>query len=288
MRKFGVTSFFIILLLVACQPTPTESSIPNITDLETAYSNQPTEENLAVLIAAYKADTTGQYLLSAAHLELEHDQFEEGINTLKMLLKKQLTPEHVLDLATAYEDQQKLTIASIIHKAYLTAFSQDVQNQTVKQRLLGDAVSLESQMKSLFKGTYIDSLSRMDTRVAKQYIASSEAYALILPNSDSAVIHLRQAAETANSLGDFETALRLQDWIMESYPNTTDAQMALFMSAFLYENQLGNIEEARIRYEKFLQLYPKSDFADDAKISLKYLGEDPSSVLDKIQNNSSQ
>jgi len=284
MRALAVFAFFTMSLWMACQSNTQESTAPSIETLESSYAADPSEENLTALLLAYKADSTGKYLASAAHLELERQQFEEGINTLKTLLKKQLSSETVLQLAKAYEDQQKLTIASIIYKAYRKAYPQDAQNQQLAQRLLGDMLPLETQMQQIFKDTYIDSLNRMDLRVANQYITSSEAYALILPQSDSAVIHLRQAAEIANSLGDAKKAIEIQNWIIEQYSDTNDAKTALFMSAFIYENSLGEIEEAKKRYEKYLELYPNGSFADDAKISLQYLGQDPSVVLDKIQN----
>jgi len=36
-------------------------------------------------------------------------------------------------------------------------------------------------------------------------------------------------------------------------------------------------------YKKFLELYPDNDFADDAEISLKYLGKSPEELIEIFQ-----
>jgi len=51
----------------------------------------------------------------------------------------------------------------------------------------------------------------------------------------------------------------------------------------VYENNLGELAKAEEIYKKFLELYPDNDFADDAEISLKYLGKSPEELIEIFQ-----
>jgi tetratricopeptide (TPR) repeat protein len=52
---------------------------------------------------------------------------------------------------------------------------------------------------------------------------------------------------------------------------------------YVYENNLGELAKAEEIYKKFLELYPDNDFADDAEISLKYLGKSPEELIEIFQ-----
>jgi tetratricopeptide (TPR) repeat protein len=57
----------------------------------------------------------------------------------------------------------------------------------------------------------------------------------------------------------------------------------LFLKGYVYENNLGRLDKAKAIYEEFLQKYPDNDFADDAEVSLKYLGKSPEELIEIFQ-----
>jgi len=60
----------------------------------------------------------------------------------------------------------------------------------------------------------------------------------------------------------------------------------LFSIAFSYENNLNDFEQARIYYNQFLQKYPNSDLAEDAKLSIENLGKTDEEFLESINKDS--
>ena len=71
--------------------------------------------------------------------------------------------------------------------------------------------------------------------------------------------------------------------VFVNYPKSEIAPSALFMSGFIQANTLGKYHEATITYKKFLEVYPKSEFADDAKAELDNMGLSPEEIIAKHQ-----
>jgi TolA-binding protein len=57
----------------------------------------------------------------------------------------------------------------------------------------------------------------------------------------------------------------------------------MFLKAFVYEDQLHDLNKAKKYYEEFLEKYPDSDFADDARISLQNLGKSPEELIKEFE-----
>ena len=53
------------------------------------------------------------------------------------------------------------------------------------------------------------------------------------------------------------------------------------MSAFLYANEIGNLEFAREKYELFLEKYPEHEMAASAQPELDNLGISAEEILQK-------
>jgi len=71
--------------------------------------------------------------------------------------------------------------------------------------------------------------------------------------------------------------------VFVKYPKYEFAPSALFMSGFIQANTLGQFNEATITYKKFLQMYPKHELADDAKVELDNMGLSPEEIIAKHQ-----
>ena len=55
------------------------------------------------------------------------------------------------------------------------------------------------------------------------------------------------------------------------------------MSGYIQANTLGKYNEATITYKKFLEIYPNSKFADDARSELDNMGLSPEEIIAKHQ-----
>lgn len=71
--------------------------------------------------------------------------------------------------------------------------------------------------------------------------------------------------------------------VFVDYPKSELAPSALFMSGFIQANTLGKYHEATITYKKFLEVFPKSEFADDARSELDNMGLSPEEIIAKHQ-----
>ncbi|MFA5195519.1 MAG: tetratricopeptide repeat protein, partial [Bacteroidales bacterium] len=85
-----------------------------------------------------------------------------------------------------------------------------------------------------------------------------------------------------------DEAINLLDRIFKDYPSFNKLPEALFLKAFIYENNIKNINKAREAYKDFLNKYPDSDLADDAKISLENLGKTPEQIIKEFEQKMKQ
>ncbi|MEM0994340.1 MAG: tetratricopeptide repeat protein [Bacteroidota bacterium] len=274
----------IALLSIQCQSDDQSSNeTTSIATLETAYEENPSGENLQALLDAYVADSTGQYLEKQAYLQLSNNRFREGLPALKKLMKGSLKAKHALALAAAYEQQQNQAAAQTAYQAYLLTFPKDDQAAAITQRLPQGIPPVAERLAALFEDTKDDSLRRAEPKIVSHYVASAEALALIAPQTDSVSVHLKQAANfTQHYLRDIPRALDLYLWIVNNYQGTPEHEVALFTTAFVYDDEVEDIETARQYYERFIQQYPTSDFADDAEVLLSNLGKDDAEILEEL------
>lgn len=80
-----------------------------------------------------------------------------------------------------------------------------------------------------------------------------------------------------------EKAVEYYQKVFLKYPKDESAPAALFMAGFIQANNLGKYNEATVTYKKFLEVYPKSEFADDAKAELNNMGLSPEEIIAKHQ-----
>lgn len=127
-----------------------------------------------------------------------------------------------------------------------------------------------------------------DNAKADIFIKIAETYAALLEhdNPDKGVDLLLMAGALAKTTGNANKAIQLYYSVGEKMPNHPKAPTALFMEAFIYENDLQDMDKAKATYELFLKRYPNDpDYADDAQNALKYLGKSPEEVVRQFEQN---
>ncbi len=71
----------------------------------------------------------------------------------------------------------------------------------------------------------------------------------------------------------------------EQYPEMQPSALSLFLTGYIYNNNLQMFDSAKIFYEEFLQKFPKHDLAPTVKFELESIGKSPEETLnDRIQN----
>ncbi len=103
------------------------------------------------------------------------------------------------------------------------------------------------------------------------------------PQDSLAPVYLFRAADISMNIQRPVRTIALFNKIMTDYPDYEKVPSVMFLKAFVYEDQLHDLEKAKKYYEEFLARYPDSDFADDAEISLKNLGKTPEELIREFE-----
>jgi outer membrane protein assembly factor BamD (BamD/ComL family) len=89
------------------------------------------------------------------------------------------------------------------------------------------------------------------------------------PNGDQSIDYSIKAANLLAASGSGDQAIILLNKIVEGSPDSKFAPYALMRIADIQENDLSNIEGAEMSLKRLIELYPSSNFANDAKIILE-------------------
>jgi TolA-binding protein len=140
-----------------------------------------------------------------------------------------------------------------------------------KEKALENITHLESS-DSIFNPEHMESLKNAYTEYASKY-----------PDDEKAPEFMFRAAQRCNVLGQHAEAISLLEDVGKKYPKHKLAEDALFLEAYVYENSLHDMGKAKLAYQSFLEKYPNSEMADDAKQSMNFLGKSPEEILNAIQ-----
>jgi TolA-binding protein len=88
-----------------------------------------------------------------------------------------------------------------------------------------------------------------------------------------------KAANLCMNMGDGTKAIELFDKFIEKYPDNPKAAISMFFKAYIYENQIKNLDKAKEIYLQFIEKYPTGDFSNDARIALQNLGKSPEQMV---------
>jgi outer membrane protein assembly factor BamD (BamD/ComL family) len=119
---------------------------------------------------------------------------------------------------------------------------------------------------------------------AIELISLYEDYASEFKNDTLAAVYLFRASDLSMNLQRPNETIALFNELLANYPDYEKTPSVLFLKAFVYEDQLGDLDNAKKYYEEFLEKYPDSDFADDAEMSLKNLGKTPEELIKEFEN----
>lgn len=148
------------------------------------------------------------------------------------------------------------------------------------------STDLSQQLQKL--ATSFANLSDAETGLLDQAAANTylEEVAILLKDhpSDTAIaLPLYRAAEVARAMGQAPLAISYYERIAKDFPAFSRVGEANFMLAFTYDEDLKDMEKAKLAYEHFINNFPTHDFADDAQMLLGNLGKTDEEILRELE-----
>ena len=95
------------------------------------------------------------------------------------------------------------------------------------------------------------------------------------PQHESSPKALKLLAMIAQQRGEAEKAISYYERLLSEYPQSSHGAEAQFMVAYLHEEYLRNLEQARLAYQRVIDNYPDSELAASARFLIPHLGQDP-------------
>lgn len=138
----------------------------------------------------------------------------------------------------------------------------------------------------LEKVLYADQM--LDKEKGLELINSYVGFVKTYPEDTATAMYLFKAGEIAMNLQLGEQAINLFKNASSAQEGFTKEPECIFLAAFIYENQLGQLAEAKSLYQLFLKKYPNHPLAKDAKASIQYLGKSPEELIKMFQEQNSK
>ncbi len=114
----------------------------------------------------------------------------------------------------------------------------------------------------------------------KDVIARYTALVEDYPGSPEAEVALfRRAAIRNNYTREPELAVRDYAQYARLYPDNEKTPLVMFLVGYIYNNELHQLDSAEAAYKRFLQKYPDNEMAPSAQFELSTLGKSPDQLL---------
>ncbi|NND04801.1 MAG: tetratricopeptide repeat protein [Saprospiraceae bacterium] len=120
-------------------------------------------------------------------------------------------------------------------------------------------------------------------KLVELYLEMAEA-----TQGDERLEYTWKAGEAARSARNFPVAETSFKTLYEQYPDSPQASKALFLHAFMSDEDLKAYDKARTLYQTFIERYPDSDFNDDAQFLLENLGKSDEEMLEMLTKRNQQ
>jgi tetratricopeptide (TPR) repeat protein len=297
MKNKGSVVSLLLLVLIAltnCQNSP-NSLEDTIAQMEKKISPPYTADQADQLIKIYqdyaftypdRNDQDGLYLKKAATVAIESEQYSQAIELLTTAIKDHFsaknTKENILLLAEVY--QKYLNNENIAATVLQSAQRQFPEESSFTQQIQPQWPALEIRLEDLKKGVMDTVQKQINYTYVNDYILSCAAYAMILPEDTLSPRLLFEAGQLAHQTQTYNEALELLDWMCLEYPEHPMAADALFLNGYILDSELKRFDEAKQRYEAFLERYPDNEFAETTQFLLDNLGVPAEEIIKRFEN----
>lgn len=112
-----------------------------------------------------------------------------------------------------------------------------------------------------------------DEKTGLEMIQAYTDYANAWPKDTISAEYLFKGAEIAMNLNKSAMAIEYFNRILLSYPDFGKKPYCIFLQAFILENQMNLYDQAKARYQEFVDKYPEHVLAKDAQASIDNMGK---------------
>jgi len=237
-----------------------------------------------LLLSACSGNKENSDKLSSLQVMIDSLEGHIALDTLTAKIRSnpnaEHTPQMAMMMASVFQEKMKDSVSAIaVYQAVVAKFPGTEQAKLAASMVPEGTIELKKRIESLQTSIFDPSKMTLDPVAINQYLNACTIQALLLPDDPQSEFYLHKAAENAYYTQQFPRSLFLYEWFEQAYPQSDKAGQALFMRAFMLDNDLQKFEEAKELYNAFLQKYPEDDFADDAKVLLDNLGKSPEEVI---------
>lgn len=113
-------------------------------------------------------------------------------------------------------------------------------------------------------------------------IALYDEYIVNYPDDQRVISFMELKAKYQAANGDYLGAIASYSKLMDTFPESSQYADALFMQAFIYENNLLDLDAAQLKYEEFANKFPNHELHDDAVFSLENLFLSEEEMFEKL------
>jgi TolA-binding protein len=112
-----------------------------------------------------------------------------------------------------------------------------------------------------------------DQKTGMEMIQAYVDYANAWPKDTISAEFLFKGAEIAMNLNQSGLAIEYYNRILLNYPEFKKRPYCVFLQAFILENQMNQYEQAKARYQEFIDKYPDHVLVKDAQASIENMGK---------------
>lgn len=127
-----------------------------------------------------------------------------------------------------------------------------------------------------------------DEKTGLEAIQAYADYANAWPKDTISAEYLFKAAEIAMNLNKSAMSIEYYNRILLSYPDFNKRPYCIFLQAFILENQMGMYEQAKTRYQEFVDKYPDHVLARDAQASIENMGKPVEELIKEWEKKNSR
>lgn len=298
-KYLSMSKYFLLLIvfsatmLLSCKNND-KATDPALQGLESAFNSNPSEETYTNLVSKYleviqnakKEQDISGLLERASAAANKMNKPEHEILFLNNLVKSYSgRPDekaNIIKMIGLLHRTGKHTTADVLAYCYIKAYPGDPEITALKEKLPKESTP-EAYIMEVGQSIFADTIKKFDESKAMAFVDACEAFAMVLPSDPQTSEYLFKAAETSSTLKTYEKSFALYDWIINKYPNSERAPIALFMKGFIFDGTLHDSANAAKYYTEFINKYPSSNFAKDAKVLLSNLGKSDEEVLEEIK-----
>ena len=112
-----------------------------------------------------------------------------------------------------------------------------------------------------------------DQKTGMEMIQAYTDYANAWPKDMISAEFLFKGAEIAMNLNLSGMAIESYNRILLNYPEFNKRPYCVFLQAFILENQMNQYDQAKARYQEFIDKYPDHILVKDARASIENMGK---------------